>query len=125
MKNRQLRGPAVAAAFACVSMSASAMSITPYTVSGSSSTALMGANDRGVLVGFDDNGGFLDDHGQVTIVNLPGSPGYVAGIRDDGLAVGSDGTNSFFYKAGVLTPFALAGEEQTLLRAISANGRYA
>jgi hypothetical protein len=94
-------------------------------VPGSTSTALMGVNDRGVLVGFDDNGGFIDDHGQVTTVNLAGSPGYVAGISDDGLAVGSDWTSSFFYKAGVLTPFAVDGEAQTVLRSISANGRYA
>jgi hypothetical protein len=116
---------AVLAALACASTATSAASITPYGVPGATSTSLWGVNDSGVLVGAFDGGGFIDDHGHVTTVNLPGSPGYVAGISDDGLAVGSDGTTSFFYKAGVLTPFTIAGEEQTLLRGISTNGRYA
>jgi len=112
-------------ALACAATAASAASITPYMVPGSTSTELWGINDAGVLVGSFDDGGFIDDHGHVTTVNLPGSPGYVAGISNDGLAVGSDGTTSFFYKMGVLTPFSIAGEEQTLLRGISTNGRYA
>jgi len=125
MQITRLAAALAMATLACVSTAASALSITPYTVPSATSTALMGVNDRGVLVGFDDNGGFIDDHGQVTTVNLVGSPGYVAGISDDGLAVGSDWTSSFFYKAGVMTPFAIAGEAQTVLRSISANGRYA
>lgn len=125
MQITKLATAAAMVTLTCVSTAASALSITPYTVPGSTSTALMGINDHGVLVGFDDNGGFIDDHGQVTTVNLAGSPGYVAGISDDGLAVGSDWTTSFFYKAGVLTPFTIAGEAQTVFRSISANGRYA
>jgi len=125
MQITKLAAAAAMVTLTCVSTAASALSITPYAVPGSTSTALMGINDRGVLVGFDDNGGFIDDHGQLTTVNLAGSPGYIAGISNDGLAVGSDWTNSFFYKAGVLTPFAVAGEAQTMLRSISANGRYA
>lgn len=123
IKNRAALAAMVA--LACVSTGASALTVTSYAVPGSTSTELWGVNDRGVLVGSYDNGGFIDDHGTITTVNLPGSPGYVAGISNDGLAVGSDGTNSFFYKAGVLTSFAIAGEEETLLRGISSNGRYA
>ncbi len=124
MKYNMLTAAAAMVALACASMAASANSITPYTVPGSVSTAPWSVNDHGVLVGADDEGGFIDDHGKVTIVNLPGSPGYVAGISNDGLAVGSDGTTSFFYQAGVLTPFTIEGEAQTLFRGISANGRY-
>ena len=125
MQFKKLAASAAMVALACASTAASALSITPYMVPGSTSTALWGVNDLGVLVGFYDNGGFIDDHGTITTVNLAGSPGFVTGISDDGLAVGTDGTSSFFYKAGVLTPFAIAGEEQTLIRGISANGRYA
>ena len=75
MQIKRLAAAAALVALACVSTAASALSITPYTVPGSTSTALMCVNDRGVLVGFDDNGGFIDDHGQVTTVNLAGSPG--------------------------------------------------
>lgn len=123
LKNRAAMAAMVA--LACASTSASAMTVTSYAVPGSTSTELWGINDQGVLVGSYDNGGFIDDHGTITTVNLPGSPGYVAGISNGGLAVGSDGTTSFFYKAGVLTSFAIAGEDETLLRGISSNGRYA
>ena len=124
MKYNMLTVASAMVALACTSVAASAFSITPYGVPGSTSTALWSVNDHGVLVGTDDDGGFIDDHGKITTVNLPGSPGYVAGISNFGLAVGSDGTTSFFYQAGVLTPFTIAGEAQTLFRGISANGRY-
>ena len=124
MKYNMLTVASAMVALACTSVGASAFSITPYGVPGSTSTALWSVNDHGVLVGTDDDGGFIDDHGKITTVNLPGSPGYVAGISNFGLAVGSDGTTSFFYQAGVLTPFTIAGEAQTLFRGISANGRY-
>jgi len=122
---KSLAAVAAMVACVCVPRGASAMSVVPYSVAGSTSTMLWGVNDSGVLVGSYDGGGFIDDHGTITTVNLAGSPGNVAGISDDGLAVGSDGTTSFFYKDGVLTPFTIAGEDETLLRAISSNGRYA
>lgn len=124
MKYNMLTAAAAMAALTCASTVASADSITPYRVPGSTSTSLWSVNDHGVMVGSDDAGGFIDDHGKITIVNLPGSPSYVAGISNNGLAVGSDGTTSFFYQAGILTPFTIAGEAQTLFRGISANGRY-
>ena len=96
--------------------------VSPYSVAGSVSTQLWGLNDHGVLVGSDDNGGFIDDHGTLTTIGTAGT--FVAGISNGGLAVGSDGIHSFFYDAGVLTPFAVAGADATLIRAISANGRY-
>jgi len=122
---KSLAALAAMVALVCAPTAASATSIVPYAVAGSTSTLLWGVNDAGVLVGSYDGGGFIDDHGVITTVNLAGSPGYVAGISNDGVAVGSDGTTSFFYQGGVLTPFAIAGEDQTLLRAISSNGRYA
>ncbi len=103
---------------------ATTYTVTPYAVPGSSSTQLWGLNDHGVLVGGDDSGGFIDDHGTITTVNLPGSPGSVTGISNGGLAVGTDGINSFFYQGGVMTPFAVAGADDTLIRGISPNGRY-
>jgi hypothetical protein len=122
---KNLAAAAALGALACATTVASAATITPYALPGATTTSLWSVNDHGVLVGTYDGGGFIDDHGTITTVNLPGSPGYVAGISNDGLAVGSDGTTSFFYKAGVLTPFTIAGQDETLLRGISANGRYA
>ncbi len=122
---RFIKQVALAALAACTSAAASAYTVTPYAVPGSASTRLWGLNDHGVLVGQDDNGGFIDDHGAITTVNLDGAPGFVAGISNGGLAVGSDGTSSFFYQGGVYTPFSIAGANYTLLRGISANGRYA
>jgi uncharacterized membrane protein len=119
---------AAAAAMGALALASSAVSaattytISPYAVAGSMSTQLWGLNNHGVLVGGDDNGGFIDDHGTLTTLGSAGT--FVAGISDGGLAVGGDGTTSFFYDAGVLTPFAVAGAEATQVRAISANGRY-
>jgi uncharacterized protein (TIGR03382 family) len=128
MQFRKLAAHAATLALACaatVATAAPTYTTTPYAVPGSTSTQLWGVNDHGVRVGGDDNGGFIDDHGTITTVNLPGSPGYVSGISNGGLAVGSDGTHSFFYQDGVLTPFDIDGAEDTLLRGISPNGRYA
>lgn len=128
MPFRKLAAHAVTLALACaatVATAAPTYTTTLYAVPGSTSTQLWGVNDHGVLVGGDDNGGFIDDHGTITTVNLPGSPGYVAGISNSGLAVGSDGTHSFFYQGGVLTPFDIDGAQDTLLRGISPDGRYA
>lgn len=101
---------------------ATSYTVTPYAVAGSVSTQLWGLNNHGVLVGSDDNGGFIDDHGSITTIGTAGT--FVTGISDGGLAVGTDGTHSFFYDAGVLTPFDVAGAQATQVRGISANGRY-
>jgi hypothetical protein len=115
----------LAAAAIVIATSAQATAtVTPYDVPGSSSTSLWGVNDHGVLVGGDDNGGFIDDHGVITTVNLGGTPGVVTGISNTGVAVGTDGTNSFIYQAGVTTAFAVAGADSTQIRGISSNGRY-
>jgi hypothetical protein len=105
-----------------VATAATTYTVTPYAVAGSVSTQLWGLNNHGVLVGSDDNGGFIDDHGSITSVGTAGT--FVTGISDGGLAVGSDGTHSFFYQGGVLTPFAVAGAQATQVRGVSANGRY-
>ncbi len=121
----KLAALAALSALALASSAASAATsytLTPYAVAGSVSTRLWGLNDHGVLVGEDDSGGFIDDHGSITTLGSAGT--YVAGISNGGLAVGSDGTHSFFYAAGVLTPFDVAGAESTQIRGISANGRY-
>jgi hypothetical protein len=121
----KLAAVAAMGALALASSAASAATTyatTPYAVAGSVSTHLWGLNNHGVLVGSDDNGGFIDDHGSITTVGAAGT--YIAGISDGGLAVGGDGATSFFYDAGVLTPFAVAGAQDTQVRAISANGRY-
>ena len=98
--------------------------LTPYAVPGSTFTQLWGLNDHGVLVGADDSGGFIDDHGTITVVNQPGTSGFVTGISNTGVAVGGDGTRSYFYQGGVFTPFAIAGADTTTIRGISANGRF-
>ena len=104
---------------------AASYTVTPYDTPGSTITQLWGINDHGVFVGNDDNGGFVNDHGNVSIVNPPGSTGFgLTGISNSGLAVGTDTVNSYFYQAGVFTPFAVAGADTTLIRAISSNGRY-
>ncbi len=121
----RLAALAAMGALALASSTASAATtytLSPYAVAGSVSTQLWSLNNHGVLVGSDDNGGFIDDHGSITTVGAAGT--YIAGISDGGLAVGGDGANSFFYDAGVMTPFAVAGAQATQIRAISANGRY-
>jgi len=118
-----LAATAIALAFAAPAHAAS-YTVTPYATPGSTFTQLWGVNDHGVLAGGDDGGGFIDDHGTITSVNLPGSPGFVTGVSNAGTAVGSDGTSSFLYQGGVVTPFAVPGSDSTLVRGISANGRY-
>lgn len=125
MNSIKLAALAAMGALVLASSAASAATtyaVSPYALAGSISTRLWGLNDHGVLVGSDDNGGFIDDHGSITTVGAAGT--YIAGISNGGLAVGGDGASSFFYQAGVLTPFAVAGAEATQVRGISANGRY-
>lgn len=54
------------------SAQAASWNVTSVTVPGSTYTQPWGVNDSGVIVGSDDFGGFLDDHGTITTVNPPG-----------------------------------------------------
>ncbi len=105
---------------------AASWSVTPYDVPGSTFTQPWGVNDSGVVVGGDDSGGFIDNHGTVTVVNAPGggNGSSLNGISNGGLAVGGNTTTSFFYRNGLFTPFAVPGSSTTTIRGISANGRY-
>lgn len=108
---------------------AATWTVTPLDI-GSAITQPWGINDAGVVVGYADGNGFIDNHGSIQTVAWPAVPAgntVLTGISNGGLAVGGDGLNqSFFYQGatGVFTPFSVPGSTSTVVRGISANGRY-
>ena len=126
MRTAHLVATATAILMGAASAQASSWTITNYDVPGSAVTQPYGINNSGVIVGADDLGGFIDNHGSVQTINAPGSVSTtLTGISNSGLVVGAGDTDSFFYQGGTFTPYAVAGAELTLIRSISANGRYA
>jgi hypothetical protein len=109
------------------SAQAAAWTVTTLDV-GSSITQPWGINDAGVVVGYADGNGFIDNHGSIQTVAWPAVPAgntALTGISNSGLAVGGDVLNqSFYYQSGVFTPFSVPGSTSTVIRGISANGRY-
>jgi hypothetical protein len=114
-----------AAVLACGAARATTWTVSTFDMPGSSETQPFGINDSGVIVGESDFGGFIDTHGSFVTVNGPAGPGSMTGISDGGLAVGGDVIgSSFLYQGGTITPFAVPGAAGTVVRGISANGRY-
>jgi len=126
-----LLASALASTLLCAEPASAAWKTTVYSPPGSPGfTWLWGVNASGMIVGQDDFGGLLLDHGVATAVNPPGTLAALTGISNSGLIVGSyfDGTGtvqtSFLDQSGTFTSFALPGESNTSIRSISANGRY-
>jgi len=125
---RRLLAAALAAACAATSVHAASWNLTPYPdVPDSFFTELWSINDRGVVVGTTNAGGFVDDHGHRTwyaFANPSGLNNYLAGISNSGVLIGGDGDTAFIDDHGAITPVSVAGATQTFVRGISSNGRY-
>lgn len=125
---KRLLAAAIAALCATTSAHAASWTLEPYAdVPGSLYTQLWSINDRGVVVGTTNDGGFVDDHGHRTayaFANPGGLHNYLAGISNSGVLIGGDGSTAFIDDHGAITPVSVAGAAQTFVRGISANGRY-
>lgn len=125
---KRLLAAAIAALCAATSVHAASWNLEPYAdVPGSLYTQLWSINDRGVIAGTTNEGGFVDDHGHRTwyaFANPAGLHNYLAGISNGGVLIGGDGSTAFIDDHGAITPLSVAGATQTFVRGISANGRY-
>ena len=106
----------------------------PFNRPGYASTELWDISDAGTIVGASDGVGFLYSAGAFTTLVHPGATvgTVLTGIANDGTVVGAYRTgdpaapihHSFIYRNGAFESFDLAGSSDTLIRHISADGRY-
>ncbi|MCK9686403.1 PEP-CTERM sorting domain-containing protein [Scleromatobacter humisilvae] len=123
--HRLFLAAAAAAVLVCGAARATTWTVSTFDMPGSNATQPLGINSSGVIVGGSDFGGFIDTHGSFVTVNPPTGIATLTGISDSGLATGTDfAGGSFLYQSGTFTPFAVPGAAGTVVRGISANGRY-
>jgi hypothetical protein len=127
MRKRPL-ATAIAVLCAATCVHAASWDVVPYaSVPGSFFTQLWSINDRGVIVGNTNAGGFVDDHGHRTwyaFADPHGLGNYLAGSSNAGVLIGGDGNTAFIDDHGTITPLSVAGATQTFVRGISPDGRY-
>jgi len=131
-KMKRLPGIAIlagAVAMAGLAAPANASSCTQIDVSGAKSTAAMGINSRGDIVGQFTNvanatHGFLMDHrtGQVTVIDAPGSTTTAIGINPQGDIVGRVDTHGYLLRNGQFATLQFPGSTSTAGGGINARG---
>ncbi len=131
------------------SVAQAAYVLTDFFRPGAASTALWDVNNTGLMVGYTTSGsgpldvstGFLYDGSAFTTLAGPAGAisSFASGVSDGGVVVGSYSStritdsqgnvvpgpaSSFVYTGGSYTTFDVPGATETILRAISPDGRY-